>query len=75
MSPAERLRLVFPNLLTVLQNKYTPDNNNENQGDFRDRKPGDLFQEFYKNVTGRDMNEAELNLLDKVIHRVKGEDE
>ena len=75
MSPADRLRAAFPNLLTVVQNKYTPDNNNENQGDFRDRKPGDLFQEFYKNVTGRDMNEAELNLLDKVIHRVKGEDE
>ena len=74
MSPAERLRAVFPNLLTVLQNEYATDTNNEYKVNFRGRNHGDLFQEFYKNVTGRDMNEAELNLLDKVIHRVEGAD-
>ena len=75
MSPADRLRSVFPNLLTVVQNDYAVDVNNEYKVNFRGRTHGDLFQEFYKNVTGRDMNEAELNLLDRVINRVEGADE
>lgn len=75
MSPADRLRSVFPNLLTVVQNDYAVDVNNEYKVNFRGRTHGDLFQEFYKNVTGRNMNEAELNLLDRVINRVEGADE
>ncbi|WP_297968147.1 exonuclease SbcCD subunit D [uncultured Anaerovibrio sp.] len=75
MSPADRLRSVFPNLLTVVQNEYAVDVNNEYKVNFRGRTYGDLFQEFYKNVTGRDMNEAELNFLDRVINRVEGADE
>lgn len=75
MSPADRLRSVFPNLLTVVQNDYAVDVNNEYKVNFRGRTYGDLFQEFYKNVTGRDMNEAELNFLDRVINRVEGADE
>lgn len=75
MSPADRLRSVFPNLLTVVQNDYAVDVNNEYKVNFRGRTYGDLFQEFYKNVTGRDMDEAELKLLDRVINRVEGADE
>ncbi|WP_027406579.1 exonuclease SbcCD subunit D [Anaerovibrio sp. RM50] len=75
MSPADRLRGVFPNLLTVVQNDYAVDINNEYKVNFRGRTNGDLFQEFYKNVTGREMNEDELDLLDRVVRKVEGADE
>lgn len=75
MSPADRLRTVFPNLLTVLQNEYASDTNNEYKVHYQGRRLGELFQEFYKDIMGQAMNEAELSLLDKVIHRVEGADE
>lgn len=75
---ADRLRAVYPNLMTIefaaLPGENVP-SKTAASGDVAHRTPQELFNEFYRNQNGCELPEEELPELEKAVRAAKEEDE
>ncbi len=69
LDPAESLRAVYPNLMQlVLEKNLTGEGEGTFSGRTRERKsPEELFAEFFREVTGREADEARLCVMREAI--------
>ncbi|MCD2492378.1 exonuclease SbcCD subunit D [Lacrimispora sp. NSJ-141] len=69
LDPAESLRAVYPNLMQlVLEKNLTGEGEGTFSGRTRERKsPEELFEEFFREVTGREADEARLDVMREAI--------
>ncbi|HBT64062.1 MAG TPA: exonuclease sbcCD subunit D [Ruminococcaceae bacterium] len=75
LDPAERLRQVYPNLIHVEIEQPEREFNSDTAFDPMVHKTeSELFEDFYRNIHGRDLTHEQWEVIDKVMERVKGED-
>lgn len=74
LDPAERLRLLYPNLIHV---ETISDASPEEEGDvilppLQNRSPEALFGDFFHNTTGKDLSAVQQNLVDETLSQIRG---
>ena len=72
IDPHGRIRTVCPNILDLRYVNIKLDNSRTAQHIIQ-KCPQELFVDFYKDVVGKDMNELEKQLLERVMEELKNE--
>ena len=76
MEPAEILRSVYPNLMQLILEKNLSGKEEQSfSGRSRERKsPEELFSEFFLEVTGREADEARLQVMREALAQAEKEE-
>lgn len=72
IDPHGRIRTVCPNILDLSYVNIKLDNTRTSQHIIQ-KSPQELFSSFYKDVSGKEMNELEKQLLARVMGELKNE--
>ncbi len=72
IDPHGRIRTVCPNILDLSYVNIKLDNSRTAQNIIQ-KCPQELFVDFYKDIVGKDMNELEKQLLERVMEELKNE--
>ena len=72
IDPHGRIRVVCPNILDLSYVNIKLDNTRTAQNIVQ-KCPQELFESFYKDVAGKNMNELEKQFLERVMEELKNE--
>lgn len=70
IDPIHSLRSVYPNILRlekVSKDNVREDNQTSASGDYKQKKPLDLFQEFFENMTGEPLDDEKSQIVSSVM--------
>jgi exonuclease SbcD len=75
LDPISKLRAVYPNIMGLSREAFinTESNRTSAEEGYKSKSKEELFNEFYKTLTGKELDEERVEVLKKVIEEVQRE--
>lgn len=75
LDPISKLRAVYPNIMGLSRETFKNIENNKTSAEegYKNKTTEELFSEFYKTLTGKELDEERIEVLKKVIEEVQRE--
>lgn len=75
LDPISKLRAVYPNVMGLSRESLIKGDSNRTSAEegYKNKTKEELFNEFYKALTGRELDEDRMEVLKKVVEEVQGE--